>query len=333
MFKIQFEKYIENHIDDNVMNMIVDKFKNDGRWIWDLKIRIYNKSMIVPLVFIHETGIFVLTSYSDEQMFKKNSLEIYRWFQKQYHINLNVMYVIGLDSTLHSDENEYQIIGHCYHMGRNMLREVDIIEFLKNYLKYEYHVIDHQNIDSLEMEILKDVKDMKSIQGPHGNQYVLKNGYWYQCLDLDADWFYEWMVFGGCLGTHKFILGQRMTGIIYVLTFGMLGIGWFFDCLSALLGIYKYKNSKFFKSIGIKLKRMFGYVVEDDEKGKEFYYLDVLSDLKKKVIAFVVMTLINGGLAFLYIRLLNHYWMLGFGIVIVMSLAVNLLRKYKEYEE
>lgn len=49
---------------------------------------------------------------------------------------------------------------------------------------------------------------------------------------------------GGFLGVHRFRLKLYGTGILYLFTFGLMGIGWFFDCLEILLGVWKKKNKK-----------------------------------------------------------------------------------------
>ena len=41
-------------------------------------------------------------------------------------------------------------------------------------------------------------------------------------------------VFFGYLGVHKFYEGKIGRGILYLLTFGLLGIGWFIDCIVLL---------------------------------------------------------------------------------------------------
>ena len=41
-------------------------------------------------------------------------------------------------------------------------------------------------------------------------------------------------LFLGYLGAHKFYEGKAGMGIVYILTFGLFGIGWFVDCISLL---------------------------------------------------------------------------------------------------
>lgn len=41
-------------------------------------------------------------------------------------------------------------------------------------------------------------------------------------------------LFLGFFGIHKFYEGKILLGIVYLCTFGLLGIGWFVDCISLL---------------------------------------------------------------------------------------------------
>lgn len=49
----------------------------------------------------------------------------------------------------------------------------------------------------------------------------------------------KWVAFFLCLflgyfGAHKFYEGKAGTGILYLFTFGLFGIGWFIDCINLL---------------------------------------------------------------------------------------------------
>lgn len=56
--------------------------------------------------------------------------------------------------------------------------------------------------------------------------------------------------FFGAFGFHYFYVGKKEVGTIYFFTIGLLGIGWFFDCIRVPLGFFKdkdgYRVRKFF---------------------------------------------------------------------------------------
>ena len=43
-------------------------------------------------------------------------------------------------------------------------------------------------------------------------------------------------LFLGPLGVHKFIKGEHVLGFVYLFTFGLFGIGWIIDVISAYNG-------------------------------------------------------------------------------------------------
>ncbi len=48
----------------------------------------------------------------------------------------------------------------------------------------------------------------------------------------------------GWLGVHRFYVGKMPTGLLYVLTFGLFGIGWLVDTILILVGKFKDGNQK-----------------------------------------------------------------------------------------
>lgn len=44
---------------------------------------------------------------------------------------------------------------------------------------------------------------------------------------------------GGWFGLHKFLSGKKGMGVVYLLTLGLFGFGWIFDCVVAFLSMRK----------------------------------------------------------------------------------------------
>ena len=54
-------------------------------------------------------------------------------------------------------------------------------------------------------------------------------------------------IFLGELGIHRFYVGKIGTGIIYLLTGGLFGIGWVVDLTLIIVGKFKDKEGKLVK--------------------------------------------------------------------------------------
>ena len=51
----------------------------------------------------------------------------------------------------------------------------------------------------------------------------------------------------GYLGIHRFYVGKVGTGILFLLTFGWVGIGWLIDVFTVLFGNFTDKTGSFIK--------------------------------------------------------------------------------------
>lgn len=55
-------------------------------------------------------------------------------------------------------------------------------------------------------------------------------------------------LFFGVFGVHYFYVGKIGTGILYLLTLGFFGIGWFIDLIRIACGIFKDKNGYYLRA-------------------------------------------------------------------------------------
>jgi TM2 domain-containing membrane protein YozV len=49
-------------------------------------------------------------------------------------------------------------------------------------------------------------------------------------------------IFLGYLGIHRFYVGKMGTGVLYLLTGGLFGVGYVVDCILILIGAFKDKE-------------------------------------------------------------------------------------------
>ncbi|MCR5791321.1 MAG: TM2 domain-containing protein [Lachnospiraceae bacterium] len=66
---------------------------------------------------------------------------------------------------------------------------------------------------------------------------------WYPVAEDDPDGFFLLALFGGPFGLHKFKTGQITAGILYLISFGGLGVLYITDLISMLLGTYCLKQT------------------------------------------------------------------------------------------
>lgn len=123
--------------------------------------------------------------------------------------------------------------------------------------------IDDEEYDDLFLRFSKESSEALESDLTPENCFVKKNGQWVPAFTQDPEKVFNFALFGGFLGLHRFYLRMFGTGVLYFFTLGVFGIGWFFDCLEILLGHWR-KNGKVLmpieekKSCAIKMLFVFG---------------------------------------------------------------------------
>ena len=76
-----------------------------------------------------------------------------------------------------------------------------------------------------------------------GNAYVRKrNNCWAPASAIDGTNLFYFTTLGGFLGAHLFYQNKKSKGVFYLFTCGFFGIGWIFDAIELLLGVYRDKD-------------------------------------------------------------------------------------------
>lgn len=60
---------------------------------------------------------------------------------------------------------------------------------------------------------------------------------------MDKNTYFLFTLLGGWFGLHKFARKQNGMGVLYLVTFGLFGIGWIVDIVKAFIGLFKTETA------------------------------------------------------------------------------------------
>lgn len=89
--------------------------------------------------------------------------------------------------------------------------------------------------------------------GPFQTFYEIGEAY-FPCMSADGDSFFSIALSTGLLGGHKFYTGNYFQGILYLFTFGLLGVGYILDLVMILTGSYSYMSSSITRDGATKIR-------------------------------------------------------------------------------
>lgn len=89
--------------------------------------------------------------------------------------------------------------------------------------------------------------------GPFQTFYEIGEAY-FPCMGADGDSFFSIALSTGLVGGHKFYTGNYFQGILYLFTFGLLGVGYIMDLVMILTGSYSYMSSSITRDGATKIR-------------------------------------------------------------------------------
>ena len=164
-------------------------------------------------------------------------------------LSMNDFIVCGANKESYFFLNKHN--DRLFMISRETDDENKLIELIENELYYGQEVFDFDFIralsDNLTLAVNPTFKNsvQKVKTTADGRTFLFKHGMWRETSDLNAEILFPLAVLGGMLGLHLFYQKKSSRGILYLLTFGFFGIGWFFDSIELLFGFYKDKDGKY----------------------------------------------------------------------------------------
>ena len=164
-------------------------------------------------------------------------------------LSLNVFVVCGANKESYFFLNKHN--DKLVTFSRDSDEEKSFIEHIENELCYGVDCFDYDSIKVLSDTLTLSAKPtfkgsvQKVKTTSDGKTFLYKHGMWREASELNPEVLYPLTSFGGMLGLHLFYQQKRAKGVLYLLTFGFCGIGWFFDCIELLFGFYKDEDGKY----------------------------------------------------------------------------------------
>lgn len=133
---------------------------------------------------------------------------------------------------------------------KSQLLVEDVVSVVSSRRAFDEDVGIEQIADSIGF-LFSNNGDVK--KDTNGNFYIRKRGLWYPSSDIDSDDLFKKCSIAGVFGIHKMSENKKALGIIYFLTCGMFGVGWLFDCLFMLGGMYRDKENKYLLPVSLDI--------------------------------------------------------------------------------
>ena len=125
--------------------------------------------------------------------------------------------------------------------------EDELTEQIYDWVMGETAAWDDQRTEMLAQRLVHQSNvTRKSFTDADGNRYILKSGVFRPASRSSSDVLFYLTLFGGILGLHRFFCGKLFSGLLYLCTFGLMGLGWLLDILSLFLGIQKDRRKRYY---------------------------------------------------------------------------------------
>lgn len=117
---------------------------------------------------------------------------------------------------------------------------------IDSWLCYGNPVYDAHSIESLIARIRSaDIRGRGYVVDESGEIFLLRHGKLRKASPVSSDTQFFLTLFGGTLGLHRFALGKTISGIVYLLTGGLMLAGWLLDLLQLFIGMQIDNKSRY----------------------------------------------------------------------------------------
>lgn len=206
------------------------------------------KNCVISELYISDTGIYLY--------FPDFSIHNRDFKNKIYDVLADLQVLTGekLSSFIvftgkENIEKYFPVNNYSIEVGSNNIEECLELELSLNDTVFDAIKVE-------ELSAIFDNSDKRIKTDIYGNVYVLKNNVYHPASDIDSEHLFKLTLFGGWFGLHNFYQKKFLSGILYVLTLGLFGIGWLLDLLLMIMGSYQDKEKLYLLPLENKKKKL-----------------------------------------------------------------------------
>lgn len=216
-----------------------------------------NKKIAISKIILDKTGLYLIFNSTKEISTAEKSRILNMSYDFLRIVETNMYNLV----IYHICNNTVSYINTYNNMVINIQGSVDTDINAK--MEERVGVFDDNKLQSIEDKIAFSCDNGSNVKyDSHGVAYIRKNAYsknpkWLPASDTDTEKRFWTTVFGGGFGIHKFKYGKKATGILYLISCGLFGFGWFFDVLELLLGMAKDQDGLYLLPLENRSKKAF----------------------------------------------------------------------------
>lgn len=204
-----------------------------------------------PIVAVHSTGLYLVLRidewvHGSELVPEPDRLDYFcRVFKLKFSTTVPVRCLFLKRGGKNGDTEASLEIYDCG--SRSLLgSSINQLQDIRSYLKtcIRSHRLSRHPLETGDVvRQLSRIGSSVLVDGSSDKYCLVRRGSeWELAFRKDSSRVYNLAVFGGFVGAHRFYVGSFGSGLLYALTFGLMGIGWVLDCLLILLGRWKCKD-------------------------------------------------------------------------------------------
>ena len=137
--------------------------------------------------------------------------------------------------------------------------DLDLDEAILEWTQERRRVLDEDALSFMERRLWEiNARTKGQYVDAYGTIHQLKGGKFVPTSAVDPDVLYWLTLLGSPLGLHRMYMGKFFSGLAYLITCGIFGVGWLLDAISLLAGFQRDKQKIIIRTPSHRLRKLLG---------------------------------------------------------------------------